>query len=189
MGLATLFDELRANAGIETVKEFGVIDRGRIGFSDYDASLRIEKFDEEYFVCVIVRHEKPGGSYTRVVKWPYSRTSTFDLDQVIADFLAIEDVEYRDIYSDSRGWFARGFDALTGVTCLGQYELKSTLQGGRSKRYPVSATAVTFGGAVQISLSEQRSPGVVTIAQIILESCGRLRSAINEYANSGKRSS
>src|SRR5690606_35392002 len=82
----------------------------------------------QYRICLVVRTSKGGSSHTRVIKWPYSRRSATDLQAVLADLRLLEQISAPGRLPDTRGWFGRQFDRLTGTEFLGEYRLKSPLR-------------------------------------------------------------
>jgi len=182
----TLIERLRAEAGVERVADLGPVHQGRIGYAHCTVSTGIERWQGMYFVWVAVTHQKNrAGRSTRIVKWPYSRQSATDLDGVLTDFRALEQLASKPAQTDQRGWFARGFDKLIGRDPVSEHRLASPLAPESSHGPTVTATVVRMGGQLEVALVEHRPSGMGITAQFPLGACASLRQALRAHASHG----
>jgi len=190
MYLDQLADELQKSIGVEQIVDLGVVYQGRIGYADCAVAVGIETWRETYFVHVVVVHKKSGGRNTRVIKWPYSRTTAVDLNRVIADLSVIAHVDATSPLPDTRHWLSRCFDRLLPWKQLGSYEFVSLLgeaelAGTGIQTSTVRAKVARIGKQIEVSLSEFRTGGAVILAQFPRQAIPAMQLALNQFARAG----
>ena len=174
---------LRDQSGTALIADFGLVHQGRMGYADCKTSVGIELWQGMHFVYLQVVHQKNrAGRDTRVVKWPYSRTSPTDLDRVLADIKRIENLDTEAALPDDRGWFARGFDRLIGREHLGDYAFASPLVAEALFEAEVTATVSRMGGQLEVTLSAARPGRGSIVVQFPQVACGCIRQALADYA-------
>lgn len=179
-----MVERMRAAAGIESLADFGVIHRGKMGYADCEVSAGIETLQGSYYVRVVVAHQKGRGSRnTRLIKWPYSKTSPHDLSRVLFDFqqLMACGTGGRPM-QDSRGWFARRFESLFGIKHLGEYTFSSLLHEPEAANKTVKATVARFRKQLEVNLTEACPPKGWVTAQFPHEACAPIHAALARYA-------
>ncbi len=174
---------LHAASGTETIVDLGVVERGRMGYADCTVSTGIDRWEGLYFLWIQVVHQKGrGGRNTRVIRWPYSRTSATDLDGVLADLRALESTAVGAALPDNRGWFERMLDKLTRAEYVGEYHPASQLEVSPVYQGQVVAKVCHWGGQLNVSMTESRSGGSGILAQFPVSAFAHIRQALAGFA-------
>ncbi len=174
---------LRAQSGTVSVADLGLVHEGKMGYVVCKTSIGIEHVQGMYYVWLQVVHQKNrAGRTTKIVRWPYSRTSATELGPVLADITVIENASTGAPLGDSRGWFARGLDRLIGQEHVGDYQLTSPLAPEPLYGATVSANIARMGGQLEVSIDEVR-PSVGAIrARFPQAACANIRLALTQFA-------
>ena len=174
---------LRTETGTQRIADLGQVHQGRIGHADCKVSVGIDQWEGMYFVWVSVTHQKNrAGRHIRIVRWPYSRKSATDLAGVDDDLRALENWPLAAPLQDTRGWFVKRLDQLSGRQHLGEYRFRSTLQDEPLYRGNSVATVHRCGGLLEVSLAEGRPAGVFILAQFPHAACSAVRQALAAYS-------
>lgn len=170
-------------AGVQIVEDFGEVYQGIVGRAECHVGLRIEYWEEMYYLAMVVTLSKPAGSATRVIKWPYSRISPHEIQDVIGDFELLWAIPAFVRQQDSRGWVGRMFDSVIGVKHLGEYKISSRLTNQATN---VDVRLVQVDQQTQAWFCEYRQAGVVTIAQIPHEVCPVIGKVLSQYGDDAR---
>ncbi len=174
---------LNMASGTEAIADLGVVDRGRMGYSDCTISTGINKWEGIYFVWISVVHQKnKAGSQTRIVRWAYSRKSASDLDGVLADLRTLEAAAAGAKMPDERGWFERALDKLTRSEHVGTYRPPSQIDGSPEYTGRLEAKVARWGGQLNVSMTESSPGRGFILAQFPLSACANIRQALQAYA-------
>jgi hypothetical protein len=183
MNISELTAVMHNWAGVQIIEDFDEVYQGIVGRAECYVGLRIEYWEEMYYLAMVVTLRKPAGSTTRVIKWPYSRMSAHDIQDVIDDFETLWEIPASVRQQDTRGWFGRMIDSVTGVTHLGEYKIASRLTNQATN---VDVRLVQVNQQTQVWFSEYRQAGVVTIAQIPHEACPVIGKVLAQYRHEAR---
>lgn len=154
--LEDIFKGLSDAAGIETVKDFGVIYKKDVSHSSVEIKLSIEKYKSYFFIRISTSYKRGMSGKTRVIKWPYSETNEKDLSLVIEDIkkitLAKDHPELE--FDDNRTGLGRWFDSLTGRKYHGYFQLLSPNK--ITEDVTVTAEIADSGKDTLVSLTESK---------------------------------
>lgn len=151
--LETVAGTLRGMAGIRTLKDFGTLHEGRIGFTDSATALRIETWRQDHYVAVTAILSR-GRSYRRTstVKWPYGDGDPRALAAVVEDFATIAAAPANGALREGRTAVGRFVDRLWGRGYLGEYFMRSPVPPGGDPR--IRAVLERWRGETSVMLSD-----------------------------------
>lgn len=129
--LGTVMRDVRSGEGIEDIADLGTVHCGPLGSQLCEVSLRIERRQDLYHLCIgTALSDGPAFRRTRVVKWPYSRRDRRDLTGALVDFHVVKAGPRPGVFVDDRTSAGKLLDSLTRRVVHGAYRFRSPMEAG-----------------------------------------------------------
>ena len=145
--------EISTGAATEVIADLGVVHSGKVGLQDCDVSLRIERWQGAFHLCIeTVVNDGSANGRVRAVKWPYSCRDRRDLGAVLVDLHVVRAGPRPNIFADNRTQAGKLLDSVMRRHVHGTYRFRSPLTADPATT--VRAEIVDFCGKRTVTLAE-----------------------------------